>query len=101
MEYKDVWSSETGMIPDFIQRNKFTLKYKTPWFTPYLASEIYVQLTGPYALLSNRTRYFVGMFYEINKVDELEFYFLYEDNYMNNNSPKKYVIGIGFAHTFY
>ena len=101
MEYRQFLSSENGLVPDFIERNKFTLKYKTPFFTPYLASEIYLQLTGPYAMLFNRNRYFVGTFYQLNKVDELEFYFLYEHNYMNVNPPQKYVIGIGFSHTFY
>lgn len=101
MQYTNFQSNENGMVPSYIERNKFTVKYSGLWISPYVATEIYLPLSGKQAMLFNRTRYFAGIFYEINKVQEFEFYLLYEDNYMSVNPPKRFVIGIGYTHTFY
>lgn len=101
MQYTNFLSNENGNVPSFIERNKVTIKYSGLWISPYVAAEIYLPLNGKQALLFNRTRYFAGIFYEINKVQEFEFYFLYENSYNSVNPPQKFVIGVGYTHTFY
>ncbi|MFM7023089.1 MAG: DUF2490 domain-containing protein [Flavobacteriales bacterium] len=102
MEYRDVHTSENGLIPSFTERNRFTLKYKSgSTLDPFLSYEIYVNLSGPDKYLSNRSRYYAGFSYELNKVNDVSLYFLYEDNYQINYPLDKYVIGFNFSHTIY
>jgi hypothetical protein len=109
-QVQDIYSSDIGRIPVFFSRSKITLKYKLDRFTPYIASELYVKiletpkaghLSEPYGAHPNRVRYFAGSFYRLNKLNELEFYYLIEKHFNENNPLTNYVIGIGFAHTFY
>lgn len=111
-QVQDIYSSETGSIPVWFLRNKLTVKYDIKRFTPYVASELYVKLSEPNpinpekvkqpaGIQPNRVRYFAGCFYELNKVNYVEVYYLIE-NFFNMYYPRtNFVIGIGYAHEFY
>ncbi|MGZ4034895.1 MAG: DUF2490 domain-containing protein [Bacteroidia bacterium] len=109
-QVQDIYSSEIGRLPVYFSRSKATFKYKLNRFTPYIASELYVKLlepartghlSAPYGPHANRVRYFAGIFYELNRVNEVELYYLIEKHFNEYNPQTNYVIGVGFAHTFY
>jgi hypothetical protein len=106
-QVEDVFSSDAGRIPENYVRNKFTLKYHPghkPWkaFTPYCATELFYQASHntKYGPQFDRTRWFLGTFYDLNKKNALEAYWLIEQNYHVNNPATNFVEGIGFSHSF-
>jgi hypothetical protein len=107
VQYSDVYSSEKGMLPDYRLRNKLTVKYNNnSRYTYYIAAEIYYKVNSYYKVnlpqgeQVDRMRYFAGTFYEINKMNKVELYYLYENNFNINKPTNNFVIGIGFAHYF-
>lgn len=111
-QVQDIYSSELGKLPAYFSRSKLTIKWELNRFTPYVASELYVRLseayakdpehrTQPYGPHANRMRYFAGCFYELNKMNLVEAYYLIEQHFNENNPATNYVIGIGYAHEFY
>lgn len=103
-QVKDYYSSQDGHIPDYYLRNKTTIRWdKSFRFQPYVATEIYYQTYGPDKVWQqhfNRVRYFAGVFYHPNAVDEFETYYLIEHHFNSNTPPTNWVIGVGYAHTF-
>jgi hypothetical protein len=103
-QVQDIRSSDDGSIPEDYFRNKATLKYQFgvyPWykFEPYMACEVYDFLDSntKYQPGVNRIRYFMGVFYNVNKKNAIELYYLIENNFNINNPPINYVIGLGYA----
>ena len=100
-QVKDIYSSDNGYIPDYYLRNKLTLKYDlTRRLTPYVAFEVYYQLSNIYGNEIDRTRLFGGFFYKLSRQNELELYHMYQQQYNVNNPHADFVTGIGFAHYF-
>lgn len=81
-QVKDYYSSRDGRLPDYYFRNKATIRWdKTFRFQPYSAAEIYYQTYGPnnpWQFHFNRIRYFAGVFYHPNLINEFEAYYLIE-----------------------
>jgi hypothetical protein len=105
-QVQDIYSSDYGRIPDNCLRSKITVKCELNRFTPYVASELYIRMNEPYAFEADRYRCFAGVFYELTKLNTIEFYYLVERFFKETkpdaiNPVTNYVIGIGFAHTFY
>ena len=107
VQYTDVYSSEHGMLPDYKLRNKLTIKYNNnSRYTYYIASEMYYKVNSynkvnlPQGRQIDRMRYFAGVFYELNKMNKIELYYLFENNFNINKPVNKSVIGIGYAHYF-
>jgi hypothetical protein len=100
-QYQDVYSSDKGKVPGTYARSKITVKYDLNRFTPYIAGEIYYKLYNPRIYQANRYRCFAGIFYQLNKINELELYYLFEKHFNENNPKTNYVIGVGFSHFFY
>jgi hypothetical protein len=99
--YSEIYSSEDGMKPNYHLRNKITVKYNHySRYTYYIASELYYKINMPKGRQLDRMRYFAGIFYELNKINEIELYYLYENNFNTNNPINNSVIGIGYEHTF-
>ncbi len=109
-QVKDVRSSSSGKIPQYYLRGKTTIKYERHFkFQPYIANELYyflTQLDARPAYHFNRSRYFAGLYYHPDKVNELEFYYLFENNFNLTkgsssttpiNPQNNWIIGIGYA----
>lgn len=106
-QVEDIFSSDAGRIPENYIRNKIMLKYHPshkPWksFTPYFATELYYQASfnTKYGPQFDRTRWFLGSFYDLDKKNTLEAYFLMEYNFHVNNPATNFVEGIGYSHSF-
>ncbi len=103
-QVKDIFSSAYGHIADYYLRNKVTIRWdKTFRFQPYVASELYYRTYGPndnWQFHFNRVRYFAGVFYHPNLINEFEAYYLIEHHFNINNPPTNWVIGLGYTHTF-
>lgn len=108
VQYQRVYSSEFGTIPDYRLRNKGTAKYNNnSRYTYYVACEVYYKLNDYYKAKMpeghqfDRVRYFAGLFYQLNKVNEIELYYLVEKHFNVNNPTTNFVIGVGYSHIFY
>lgn len=100
-QLEDVYSREKGKIPDYYERTKLTVKYDLNRFTPYLATELYINIIRWEQLLPNRYRLFAGFNYELNKMNGLEIYYLFERQFNQKNPLTNYVVGISYTHQFY
>lgn len=100
---QDIYSSESGSIPSYYLRNKIIVKYCLRRYTPYMATEFYYNLNSNSKLGKqfDRARYFAGCFYELDKANEVEIYYLFENHFNVNHSDNNYILGLGFSHTFY
>ena len=108
IQYVQMYSSENGMVPDYELRNKMTIKYNNASrYTYYVACELYYRISGyyktkkPEGMDFDRVRYFAGVFYKLDKVNEVELYYLIEKHFDMLNPITNFVIGVGYAHTFY
>lgn len=103
-QVKDYFSSATGRIPDYYLRNKITIKYEKNFrWQPYVASELYYRLQVPEAGFTdhfNRQRFFAGVFYHPNLINELELYYMVERHFHEVNPATNWIIGLGYTHTF-
>jgi hypothetical protein len=102
-QYQDFYSSDAGRYPQDYLRNKLMLFYnfKTyPYykFSPYISTETYYHLDNndKYGPQFDRNRYFAGVFYNFNKKNALELYYMIEKHFNINNPPTNYVCGIGY-----
>ena len=104
VEYDDVNSTENGKNGDYYIRNKLTIKWKTPGrYIPYIASELYYNADNDrkFGQQFDRLRTYAGCFYELNKIDMLEAYYLLEKHFQVNDPATNWVIGLGYDHLFY
>lgn len=103
-EVKDYLRAEDGGIPDYYLRNKITVRYdKSFTWAPYIASELYYHVNRPYENTRyhfDRVRCFAGLFYRTDKENELEAYYMIEENMNKKHDMRKFVIGLGYTHSF-
>lgn len=112
-QYNDPYTSENGYFPYYYDRNKFIVKYfATKRFEFYAAEELYIPLNNQQLIGVDRSRTFVGMFYNVTKKQQVEFYFMYQaqlqkgDWYKQHNYYPDYmlcrdfVFGIGYGISF-
>lgn len=103
LQVKDVNTSADGRFPDYYLRNKITVKYDRSFrYCPYIASELYYKInsTEVQAYHFDRVRYFAGMFYRPNKINEFELYYLIEQHMNERNAQRNWVVGLGYTHSF-
>ncbi|MGQ0827237.1 MAG: DUF2490 domain-containing protein [Bacteroidota bacterium] len=100
-QVNDFYSSEDGKISSYYSRSKLTVKYEFNKLSPYLAAELYTKIINWNTLQTNRYRLFGGFDYQLNKMNELELYYLIDKRFNEYNPLTNYVIGIGFTHRFY
>ena len=100
-QYANVNSSEDGKVATRYLRNKLTLKYNLERkYTPFVAGELFYQLTNVEGNEFDNVRYTVGVDYEINKKVSLELFYLINKEFNTNNPVTDYVSGFGFTYTF-
>jgi hypothetical protein len=98
-QFKDAYSSQRGVFPQYYFRNKLSLRYTlNKYFTPYIASELYYNFNTKGHNGFNRERYFVGVFYNLGSKSAIELYYLIQQPLrMQTNMPLVFVLGIGFS----
>ncbi len=97
-KYIDIYSSETGFVPQNHSRNKLSLKYnirKNP-VSPFISSELYYQLNNPEGNRLDKLRNTAGFEYNINKKNSFDIYFRIQQQINVNNPVKSYIIGVGY-----
>ncbi len=85
--------------PVFYLRNKATVKYQiNKYFTAYVAEELFLPLNNYKVKGLDRSRSFVGFFYNTSKNSELELYFAFQDQ-LNPTYRRKqdYIYGLGYS----
>lgn len=103
-QYNDILHSSDWNIPSYYIRNKVTVKYKTKSrVTPYMAEELYFEWDNSKKNSNqiDRIRYFAGLFYRLNGINELEAYYLIEPHFHSRQAYTNWIIGLGFSHTLY
>lgn len=102
MQVKDVYTSEDGAVPEYYERNKLTIKYKmNKYFTFYTAEELYLPFYQARNKGLDRSRTFVGFFYNLSKHTNIELYMLYQHQLNAFNATNRdYIYGLGFSQEF-
>jgi hypothetical protein len=113
VQFNQPMTSKDGYIPYCYDRSKFTIRYEaSKRFLFYTAEELYSPLINPRSTHLDRSRTFIGMFYNITKTNQIEFYFMFQSllvkqewynqnkyypDYMLNHD---FVYGIGYSIAF-
>ncbi|MFZ4399468.1 MAG: DUF2490 domain-containing protein [Bacteroidales bacterium] len=104
MQYKDVFTSVNGSIPDYQWRNKLQLKYNfTKKFKPFIYLESYTSFsasTYTQYLDITKMKYCLGTEYKINKRNSIECYYLIQQEYHQKNPYNYFVYGITYNYSF-
>ena len=102
-EWDDIYSTPSGNVSQFYYRNKLTVKYDRGTLNPYIATEQYYSMVfyDKYGHQFDRSRYYLGVFYEMDAVNEFEAYYMLERHFNVDFPQNNWVIGIGFSHSFY
>jgi len=100
-QYADIFSSEDGKIPAYYLRDKLTIKYDAgKHIQPYFYAEIYTPLKHPYDVFIDKTRYCAGFEYEINRMNTIDVFYLFQKEYNVKAPETDYVIGLGYYLSF-
>lgn len=112
-QYNSPYTSKDGMIPFYHDRNKFVARYEATerfWF--YTAEELYLPLTVTWQKGFDRSRTFLGMFFNVTRAQQFELYFMFqaqlrgdakwykEREDSNDLLSHTYVYGVGYSITF-
>ena len=99
---KNIYTSESGAVPLYFDRNKVTIKYElNKLFDIYTAHE--VNLSYNQVKYDNIARYraYAGGVYNLSKKSNLEAYFMFQRKYTFNGQPKRdFVFGLTYSHSF-
>ena len=100
-ENRNIYSSETGKLPEWYSRNKFELKYNlNHTFQPYVGIELRYQLHNPRQIDSDdtwhRIRYFMGADFQINEKSSAGMYYLFQTEYNLANPQDLYIVGLEY-----
>jgi hypothetical protein len=112
-QYNSPFTSNTGYIPYYYDRNKVTVKYEaTKRLSFYVAEEVNIPLNNPQVKGLSRTRSFAGMFINTHKHQQLELYYMFQVqlqqgnwykqdiSYPNTPLNRLFVLGIGYQIQF-
>lgn len=102
-ELENVYSSEEGQIPEWYSRNKIGLKYDlNKPIAPYIAGELSYQIRNPRKPSADanlyRTRYQVGVVYNLNPHHELGVYYRIQNKFNIENLESLYIIGLVYSY---
>ena len=98
---KGGYNSNLGNMPEVYLRNLFKIGYKlNDRWNPYVATELRWQLQNPrlpWANGFNRTRFYAGTDYKINKKMSAGTYLLMQKEWNVNDPQTLYIIGLEFG----
>jgi hypothetical protein len=101
-EIRNINTSESGILPEWYSRNKFTVKYDLgKAITPYVSAEFRYQIVNPRARESDgtwhRNRYAAGIDYKRNDRNTFGLYYLIQNEYNVSAPQNLYIIGIEYS----
>lgn len=101
-QVEDVYSSETGQLPEWFARERLELKYDTDKpLSPYAAVEYRLQLKDPRNMdlnaTWNRVRYTLGIDYKLNEKNELSLYYLIQRGFNVPEPQNFYITGLSYT----
>ncbi len=112
-QYVDLMTSESGSIPYLYDRHKLTLEYElNKRFSAYVAQEFFMPLNDPQGFSFDQSRSFLGLFYNITKDQQFEFFFLHKmqlrdsdwfkqkNSYPDYTLTRDFVYGVGYSISF-
>ena len=100
-QYADLNSSENGKVPDYYLRNKLTVKYDfDKKYTPFIAAELFYQLSNQKGNEIDNTRYSAGFEYKFNKKVSVDLFYLINREINVNDPWTDYVVGFGLNYSF-
>lgn len=96
-QYTDVFSSDAGKVPAYYSRNKLSIKYDDGRrLKPYFYAEIFSPLKRPFDIFIDNTRYCAGLEYEINRMNTIDFFYMFQKEYNVNDPVTDHIIGLGY-----
>lgn len=101
-QVQDIYVSYDGAVPVNYERNKFTIKYDiNKRFTAYVAEELYLPFYQAKSKGLDRSRSYMGLFYNLTKKSSIEVYFLYQHE-LNafNRTNRDFIYGLGYSREF-
>jgi hypothetical protein len=103
-EYRDIQTSENGMLPEWFSRSRFEAKYDLGTkLIPYLSVELRYQIKAPRQVESDgtwhRIRYAGGINYEIDKRNTFGAYYLIQNEFNVSSPQYQYIIGLEYSIT--
>jgi hypothetical protein len=99
--YRDPFTSETGMIPQLMFRNKAELSYNLPGpFLPYISYEHFLLVKeaknrGPYSV---QQRMQIGLEYSISKQSSIAVGYIYQNELNSKNPETDHILNISFGY---
>ncbi len=102
VEYKNLYSSETGSIPEWYSRSKFEIAFKaTKKISPYFSAEFRYQICDIKAEESqgtwHRTRYQLGIDYQYSERSKFGIYYLIQNEYNVSIPENQYITGLEYS----
>jgi len=100
-EYKNIYSSDKGKVPEWYWRDKFEVKYRAGRFEPYVGIEPHFQImdprnpTGNFTI--NRLWVIAGIDVSIVKHQTLGIYYMIQREWKMVTPQNKYIIGIEYS----
>ncbi len=77
-------------------RNKLSIKYKLKNnLSPFIAYEFYYQFNEQNVI--NRTRFFLGSSYKVNKKNTIKLFYMYENKFNTKNLKHNHVYGVSYS----
>jgi len=100
-EYKQPGKASDYTGPNFISKNKFTVKLEyNKKITPFLSFETFTPLNNAELFPIYETRYYAGAEYDFNRVHSLELYFLLKKDCNVKYPETDYILGVEYDLTF-
>jgi len=101
-QVRNVYSSETGTLPEWFARERFELKYDLDKpVAPYAAIEWRYQLKDPRNMdlngTWNRVRYTLGIDYRLNEKNALSLYYLIQRGFNVPEPQNDYITGLSYT----
>ena len=102
VQYQDVYSSEKGRIPGNYFRNKFQFDYNmSKLLDPFVYFEPRILIMPNGFLLYNRFRVGGGFHIKLNYHNQLDVYFLFQNNFNEGIPNKTYILGMNYNIMFF
>jgi len=104
-EYRNIYSSELGSIPEWYTRSKLTVKYDLDKpINPYVAVELRYQIYNPRSVevnkLWHRARYIAGLDYKKNDMHTFGLYYLIQREWNVSSPQNLYIVGLEYSLSF-
>lgn len=101
-EYRALLSSETGSLPEWYSRNKFSVEYQVnKQWDSYAAIELRYQIHDPRNVESehtwHRARYQFGVDYRLNKFSKVGAYYLIQRVWNVPNRENLFITGLEYS----